>query len=91
MTHQVLEHNVTKLGEKGSDHWAIHAQLTGFTWDRQEGNVYEAKNLGRLERILAERSQGVASRQRKSTVTAPGLEQQQVQQDISRHMPSNHP
>ena len=83
---------MTKLGEKGSDHWAIHAQLTGFTCDKQEGNVYDAKNLGRLERILADRSQGVAARQRKSTVTAPGnsLEQQQVQEDFIWHMPSNH-
>ena len=62
---------MTKLGEKGSDHWAIHAQLTGFS-DKTESNVYDAKNMTRLEKTLAERSAGVMMMKRKSTVSGPG-------------------
>ena len=62
-----MEHNVTKLGEKGSDHWAIHAQLSGFAHEKAEANVYDSKNMSRLQMILTERSSG--KRQRKSTVS----------------------
>ena len=27
---KVLESSAAKLGEKGTDHWAIHAQINGF-------------------------------------------------------------
>ena len=63
---QVLDHNVTKLGEKGSDHWAIHAQLTGFTHEKAD-NLYENKNMSNLQMILTERSS--SKRQRRSTIT----------------------
>ena len=65
-----MEHNVNKIGEKGTDHWAINAQLTAFSCEKGDMNVYDGKNMVKLEKILSERSMSV--RQRKATLNGGG-------------------
>ena len=69
-TCKVLEHNVNKIGEKGTDHWAINAQLTAFSCEKGDMNVYDGKNMAKLEKILTERSTTV--KQRKATLNGGG-------------------
>ena len=62
-----MEHNVNKIGEKGTDHWAINAQLTAFSCEKGDLNVYDGKNMSKLEKILSERS-SMSVKQRKTTL-----------------------
>ena len=74
---QVLENNVTKLGEKGTDHWAIYGLMTSVINEKGDNlNIYDAKNVVKLQRALTERAGPCQERrgrgQKWSTGSAPG-------------------
>ena len=50
---------MTKLGEKGTDHWAIYGQMTSVVNEKGDPgslNIYDAKNMAKLQRVLTERA-----------------------------------
>ena len=73
---------MTKLGEKGQDHWAIYGLMSSVINEKGENlNIYDAKNAAKLQRALTERAgfgqdrrvRGGAQGQAKwSTGSAPG-------------------
>ena len=75
---KVLENNVTKLGEKGTDHWGIYGLMTSVVNEKGENlNIYDAKNVVKLERALTERAGSTQERRGRgqakwSTGSAPG-------------------
>lgn len=78
---KVLENNVTKLGEKGTDHWAIYGLMSSVINEKGENlNIYDAKNIVKLQRALTERADSSQERRggggrgqaKWSTGSAPG-------------------
>ena len=69
---------MSKLGEKGTDHWAIYGLMTSVVNEKGENlNIYDAKNVVKLERALTERAGSTQERRGRgqakwSTGSAPG-------------------
>ena len=53
----MIEHSVSKLGDKDGEHWAINAQVVANNVEKGDLNIYNSKNIGKMEEILAARSQ----------------------------------
>lgn len=48
---------MTKLGEKGQDHWAIYGLMSSVINEKGENlNIYDARNAAKLQRALTERA-----------------------------------
>ena len=48
---------MTKLGEKGTDHWAIYGLMSSVINEKGENlNIYDARNAAKLQRSLTERA-----------------------------------
>ena len=66
----MLDHSVSKLGDKNSEHWAINAQIVAVNVEKGDLNIYSSKNIVKMEEILTARSlpsQGEIIRSAKSS------------------------
>ena len=52
----MIDHNVSKLGDKNGEHWAINAQVIAIHVEKGEMNIYSNKNVTRMEELLTVRS-----------------------------------
>ena len=65
----MIDHNVSKLGDKNGEHWAINAQVVAIHVEKGEMNIYSNKNVTRMEELLTARAlprQGEITRSHKS-------------------------
>ena len=65
----MIDHNVSKLGDKNGEHWAINAQVVAIHVEKGEMNIYSNKNVSRMEELLTARAlprQGEITRSPKS-------------------------
>ena len=53
----MIDHNVSKLGDKNGEHWAINAQVVAIHVEKGEMNMYSNKNVTRMEELLTGRAQ----------------------------------
>ena len=52
----MFDQNVSQIGDKNGEHWAISAQVVAVKEDNGDMNMYSSKNIGKMEKILAIRS-----------------------------------
>ena len=52
----MIDHNVSKLGDKNGEHWAINAQVVAIHVEKGEMNIYSNKNVTRMEEVLTARA-----------------------------------
>ena len=52
----MTDHNVSKLGDKNGEHWAINAQVVAIHLEKGEINIYSNKNVTKMEELLTARA-----------------------------------
>ena len=52
----MVDHNVSKLGDKNGEHWAINAQVVATHVEKGELNIYSSKNITKMEEFLTARA-----------------------------------
>ena len=52
----MIDHNISKLGDKNGEHWTIKAQVVAIHLEKGEINIYSNKNITKMEYLLTARA-----------------------------------